>query len=124
MVVGKVANCRTVLLRAMRDHEKTVDAAKLDGATWRLARTLRRVAEPLPPGEVRGCEGEAAHTYFGAFDHLGDPAHWATLQHRLEAQIKLEEDSLRYYFLAKNWKNRIEHGGAKPAYDPQGPLIA
>lgn len=70
MVVGKIANCRTVLLRAMRDHDETVDTAELDGAAWRLARTLRHVAEPSPLDEVRGCEGEAARAYFGVFDHL------------------------------------------------------
>ncbi len=70
VVAAKVANCRTVLLRAMRDHEATVDAPELDGAAWRLARVLRRVTEPLPLREVRGCEGEAAHAYFGVLDHL------------------------------------------------------
>ena len=32
-------------------------------------------------------------------------------------------DSLRYYYLGKNWKRKIEHIGAKPAYDPEGPMI-
>jgi CRISPR-associated protein Cas2 len=30
---------------------------------------------------------------------------------------------LRFYFLGNNWKGRVEHFGAKPTYDPEGPLI-
>jgi CRISPR-associated protein Cas2 len=33
------------------------------------------------------------------------------------------EDSLRFYFLGTEWKRRVEHVGAKIAYDPEGPLI-
>jgi CRISPR-associated protein Cas2 len=35
-----------------------------------------------------------------------------------------EKDSLRFYYLGKNWKKRVEHFGAKPGYDPEGPLLA
>jgi CRISPR-associated protein Cas2 len=79
-------------------------------------RRLRRVAKT--------CENHGQRVQFSVFECLVDPAQWTTLKHRLEAEIEPEEDSLRYYFLGKNWKNRVEHVGAKPAYDPQGPLIA
>jgi len=48
---------------------------------------------------------------------------WTVLKDKLENEIDPEQDSLRYYFLGKNWKNRVEHVGAKPGYDPEGPLI-
>ena len=70
------------------------------------------------------CENHGQRVQFSVFECLVDPAQWAMLKHRLEGEIKDEEDSLRYYFLGKNWKNRVEHVGAKPSYDPQGPLIA
>jgi CRISPR-associated protein Cas2 len=73
---------------------------------------------------AKTCENHGQRVQFSVFECLVDPAQWAALKHRLEAEIKPEEDSLRFYFLGKNWKNRIEHVGAKPAYDPQGPLIA
>jgi CRISPR-associated protein Cas2 len=41
----------------------------------------------------------------------------------LVREINAEEDSLRFYFLGKNWKPRVEHVGAKPSYDPEGPLV-
>lgn len=69
-VLGKIANCRTVLLRALRDHGDKVDALALKEAIDRLAAALRRLQSPLTLDEVRGVEGDAARVYFNAFDHL------------------------------------------------------
>jgi len=52
-----------------------------------------------------------------------EPAQWTALRKRLVDEIDEEVDSLRFYFLGKNWRTKIEHAGAKPAYDPEGPLI-
>ena len=57
------------------------------------------------------------------FECQVDPAQWAQLRHRLEAIINPKEDSLRYYYLGKHWRRRVEHVGAKPAVDFDGPLI-
>jgi CRISPR-associated protein Cas2 len=57
------------------------------------------------------------------FECLVEPAQWAVLKSRLEGIIDPAKDSLRYYFLGANWKNRIEHVGAKVAYDPEGLLV-
>jgi CRISPR-associated protein Cas2 len=56
------------------------------------------------------------------FECLLDPVQFAQLRKKLEEIIVLSEDSLRYYFLGSNWKNRVEHIGAKATYDPEGPL--
>lgn len=69
-VLGKVANCRTVLLRALRDHGEKIDAFVLERAIDRLAAALRRLQRQLNLDETRGVEGDAARVYFGAFDHL------------------------------------------------------
>ncbi len=45
------------------------------------------------------------------------------LKDRLIKLINPEQDSLRIYYLGNNWKNRIEHIGAKETYDPEGALI-
>lgn len=66
MVIGKIANCRTVLLRTARDYPHVL----LDSAAEKLADCLQRLRLPLSLDEVRGVEGEAAHTYFGTFDCL------------------------------------------------------
>lgn len=76
---------------------------------------LRRVAKV--------CESRGQRVQNSVFECLVDPAMWARFRRRLEDEIKPAEDSLRYYFLGKNWRRRVEHVGAKPAYDPEGPLI-
>ena len=41
----------------------------------------------------------------------------------LIGEMDEDKDSLRFYFLGASWRGKIEHVGAKPAYDPEGPLI-
>ena len=69
-VVGKILNSRTVLMRGARDHGHTPGAQALDAASAVLARTVAFLDGPTPLEVVRGREGEAANTYFGAFDAL------------------------------------------------------
>lgn len=70
IVVAKVANSRTVLLRATRDHPDSVNVAEIEAAARRLGQVLNSLPEFLPLDSVRGCEGEAARAYFSVFDHL------------------------------------------------------
>ena len=76
---------------------------------------LRRVA--------KACENFGQRVQFSVFECLVDPGQWAALRFRLVDEIDQNQDSLRFYFLGSNWKQRVEHVGAKPAYDPEGPLI-
>ena len=57
------------------------------------------------------------------FECLVEPALWTAMRADLLDEIDPETDSLRFYFLGANWKRRVEHAGAKPAYDPEGPLV-
>jgi CRISPR-associated protein Cas2 len=52
-----------------------------------------------------------------------DMEKWTRLRLRLLDIADLHEDSLRFYFLGNNWRRRVEHHGAKPAVDIEGPLI-
>jgi CRISPR-associated protein Cas2 len=54
---------------------------------------------------------------------LVDAAEWVRLKAKLVQEIDPEHDSLRFYFLGNNWHNRLEHIGAKPSYNPEGPLV-
>jgi CRISPR-associated protein Cas2 len=58
------------------------------------------------------------------FELKVDPAKWAECRHQLMELIDAQTDSLRFYFLGANWHRRVEHVGAKPGYDIEGPLIA
>ena len=78
-------------------------------------RRLRRVA--------RLCENKGQRVQNSVFECLVDAAQWVTLKAALIAETDPEQDSLRFYFLGNGWKHRVEHAGAKPAYDPEGPLL-
>ena len=67
VVEAKVANCRTVLLRAARERGGHIE---LDEAAGRLARTLEMLESADSLDLVRGLEGDGARTYFSVFDHL------------------------------------------------------
>ena len=78
-------------------------------------RRLRRVA--------KACEDFGQRVQFSVFEIEVDPAEWTKLKARLEGIIAAEHDSLRFYYLGANWQRRIEHVGAKPAMDLNGPII-
>lgn len=69
-VIGKVANCRTVLQRALRDHAEKLDDAALRRSVNDLNRSLQSLELNYSLDAVRGLEGDAAHTYFSVFDYL------------------------------------------------------
>ncbi len=57
------------------------------------------------------------------FECIVDPTQWTQLKLRLLAEFDAERDSLRFYFLGANFRNRIEHYGAKSVPDLEGPLL-
>ena len=78
-------------------------------------RRLRRIA--------RECENWGQRVQFSVFECVVDPAQWAALRAKLYAEMDEGKDSLRFYFLGANWRNRVEHVGIKAGYDPQAPLV-
>lgn len=76
---------------------------------------LRRVA--------KACENFGQRVQNSVFECLLEPAHWVQFKAKLLEITNLEEDSLRFYMLGKNWERRVEHHGAKPTYNPQGLLL-
>lgn len=78
-------------------------------------RRLRHVAKK--------CKNYGQRVQFSVFECLVDPAQWVVLKQELIDIIDKGKDSLRFYFLGANWKRRVEHVGAKPAYDPEGFLL-
>jgi CRISPR-associated protein Cas2 len=76
---------------------------------------LRRVA--------KACLDYGQRAQNSVFECQVDPAQFAQLKKRLLELYNVDEDSLRFYFLGKNWRRRVEHYGAKPTTDLQGPLI-
>lgn len=69
-VLGKLANCRTNLRRAAREHRDAQAAEALNSAADRLQEALEALRRPLPLDSVRGIEGAAGADYFAVFSHL------------------------------------------------------
>lgn len=70
VLAGKLANCRTVLRRALRDHSDKLNVQEVQDACQRMSASLSRLESDLSLNVLRGVEGEAARTYFEVFDHL------------------------------------------------------
>ncbi len=78
-------------------------------------RRLRQVA--------KACLDFGQRVQYSVFECELDPAQWTALRARLRDLIDPKADSLRFYMLGSNWHRRVEHVGAKPAIDFDGPLI-
>jgi len=78
-------------------------------------RRLRRVSKK--------CQDYGQRVQNSVFECLIDPAQLKELQLVLLKIIDPDMDSLRYYYLGDNWKNRVEHVGAKPGIDLEGTII-
>jgi len=70
VVAAKIQNSRQVILRAAREAADDNDRGALAHAGARLAEGLARLRAARYLNEVRGCEGEAARTYFGVFGRM------------------------------------------------------
>lgn len=69
-LLAKLANCRTVLMRTLRDYPNSSGARELRTAVAGLAGLLKALDPSLPLDVLRGLEGAAARLYFGVFDLL------------------------------------------------------
>lgn len=69
-LLGKVANSRKVIERALRDHMLLVDVPRLQSASAYLKETLAAISNGASVETLRGLEGNAAKRYFGVFGEL------------------------------------------------------
>lgn len=79
------------------------------------AKRLRRVA--------RICEDHGQRVQYSVFECDVEPACWTAMRARLLDAIDLRTDSLRFYFLGREWRRRVEHVGAKPSQDPDDLML-
>lgn len=90
----------------------TYDVSTIDSAG---RRRLRRVS--------RCCLDFGQRVQNSVFECEVDPAQWTMLRASLLVEIDLKADSLRFYRLGAGGRSRMEHVGAKPVLDLEGPLI-
>ena len=79
------------------------------------ARRLRRLA--------RACLDYGQRVQFSVFEIEVDSAQWTILKARLMETIDPVQDSLRFYYLGRQWRSKVEHVGAKPVLDLDAPLV-
>jgi CRISPR-associated protein Cas2 len=79
------------------------------------AKRLRKVA--------KCCVDMGQRVQNSVFECLVTPAEFEMLKFRLNEIIDIEKDSIRYYFLGKNYQSKMEHIGAKTTYEIDGILI-
>ena len=115
-IVGKIANCRTVLLRQAR---KTGEPA-LETTAEKLGMILLRLAAPHGLETLRGLEGDAAHLYFGVF-HLLVKNEFRDAMHFAGRSRKPPRDEVNcllsffYSLLANDIRSALEGVGLDPA---------
>ena len=87
-----------------------------DVSTESLAgrRRLRRIAKK--------CLDYGIRVQNSVFECNVDLSQWVALKAALDAICDEETDSLRYYYLGRDYQRRIEHYGAKPTIDVEAPL--
>jgi CRISP-associated protein Cas1 len=70
VLTGKLANCRTVLQRALRDHGEKVNTQGIKEVSAKMTYYLERLGRETNLDTLRGIEGDAAHQYFSVFNEL------------------------------------------------------
>lgn len=76
---------------------------------------LRKVAKE--------CVNYGQRVQNSVFECIMDSAKCLEVKHKLEGIIDKKVDSLRFYYLGNNYKNKVEHIGAKETFDLEGVLI-
>jgi len=70
IVLGKLANSRSVLRRAVRDHGGKVDATSIATVVEEIGKAINRVQNGSDLETIRGIEGDVARQYFRVFNEL------------------------------------------------------
>ena len=78
-------------------------------------RRLRKVAKI--------CVNYGQRVQNSVFECVLDAALFRNVQHQLAKVIDPQTDSMRFYLLGNNYRQKVEHMGAKPSFDVAGPLI-
>jgi CRISPR-associated protein Cas2 len=83
--------------------------------TEKGAKRLRKVAKV--------CQNYGQRVQNSVFECVITEAQFVSLRSQIEGIIDYENDSVRFYFLGKNWPRRIEMIGKVTSYNVLGELI-
>jgi CRISPR-associated protein Cas1 len=115
ILLGKIANSRTVLQRAAREHP----AEALDAAALQLAQSLRLAERESSLDPLRGIEGDAARNYFAVFNQMIVAQQEDFVFHERSRRPPLDNVnallSFLYVLLAHDVASALETVGLDPA---------
>ena len=72
---------------------------------------------------AKQCTNYGQRVQNSVFECVMDAAKCRKVKAILEDIIDKDKDSLRFYYLGDNHKNKVEHIGAKETFDVEGTLI-
>ncbi|MGG1553022.1 CRISPR-associated endonuclease Cas2 [Paenibacillus ferrarius] len=78
-------------------------------------RRLRQVAKT--------CQNYGQRVQNSVFECVVDATEFAIMKLKLIEIMDPEQDSLRFYQLGNNYKNKVDHVGVKTSLDLEGPMI-
>jgi CRISPR-associated protein Cas1 len=115
VLLAKVANGRTALLRAAREHASET----LDRVAAQMGESLRALESTMTLDGLRGVEGDAAHLYFSVFDEMILQQKDAFFFHERSRRPPLDNVnsmlSFLYVLLAHDVASALEAVGLDPA---------
>jgi len=71
----------------------------------------------------KACQNYGQRVQNSVFECEVDAGQLLKVKDRLVRLINEETDSLRFYNIGNNSRNKVEHFGAKPSFDVNDPLI-
>ena len=72
---------------------------------------------------AKQCVNYGQRVQNSVFECLLNAAQCKQLQHKLCSIMDKSVDSLRFYYLGKQYEKKVEHFGTKSTYLPEDPLI-
>lgn len=85
--------------------------------------TVSRTGQKRLRKVAKICQDYGQRVQNSVFECIVDATQYATLKLELKDTIDQSKDSLRFYQLGNNYKNKVEHFGIKESIDVEGPLI-
>ncbi|MEG6520974.1 CRISPR-associated endonuclease Cas2 [Desulfotomaculum sp. 1211_IL3151] len=101
----------------MKDDVEALRVPLYDVNTQTAAgrKRLRQVAKQ--------CVNYGQRVQNSVFECILDAAKFREVRHKLEKIIDTETDSLRFYMLGNNYRNKVEHIGAKSSFNVEDTLL-
>ena len=90
----------------------TYDVSLEDSGGAKRLRTIAKI-----------CLDHGVRVQYSVFECEVAPDQWVFFKQKLLDVYQSSSDSLRFYMLGKNWRNRVEHHGAKAAVDVFGDTL-